>query len=97
VWAAFAAIIPYHLGVCLESAVPGPKPLLFIAGELLTGVALAFPTVYLFMSGDVFDASNASYLERCGQALPRFAVSGALAGAANVLVRGWRVTEPEKP
>ena len=29
--------------------------------------------------------------------LPRFAVSGALAGAANALVRGWRVTEPQKP
>ena len=86
VWAFFFALIPFCIGLSIEFRFRIDKALFFITGGLMTGAVLVFPRVYFF-AGGVFDQSDFSFLERCWNALPRFAVSGAAAGCVYYLAR----------
>jgi hypothetical protein len=82
----FAALLPFSLGLHIEFGRGIDKPIFFIAGASITGALLLLPTVH-FLEGGVFDQSDASFLERCWNSLPRFAVSGAVAGCVYYFVR----------
>jgi hypothetical protein len=86
VFALFMALIPFCLGLSLESRFQIDNPLFFVAGGALTAAVLVLPRVY-FLGGGVFDQSDASLLERCWDDLPRFAISGTAAGCMYYLVR----------
>jgi hypothetical protein len=86
IFAFFTALIPFGVGASLELRFSPDGPSFFVIGGALTGVLLVLPRVY-FLSGGVFDQSDAPFLERCWEALPRFATAGALAGCGYYLVR----------
>jgi hypothetical protein len=95
VWAFLFALIPFCIGLSLEFRFRIDKALFFITGGLLTGAVLVFPRVYFF-AGGVFDQSDISFLERCWDALPRFAISGAAAGSVYYLTRRFRAVRDSR-
>jgi hypothetical protein len=50
----FMALIPFCLGLSLESRFQIDQPLFFVAGGALTGAVLVLPRVYFLGGGGVF-------------------------------------------
>jgi hypothetical protein len=103
IYAFFMALLPFCVGVHLEFWRAINRPLFFMAGAAITGALLVLPRVY-FLEGGVFDQTDASFLQRSWNSLPRFATSGLVAGAVYYLVRDFlrtrtsmRQTEPLTP